>query len=127
MYKKANERLKKATVKTKALLGYCKRGWKTTNIVKSHVIGATMYGVRIVGIKPDQLAKVRALIRSTTTSSNSGGSTTAVLALQRCKNLDLAYRATTLPVMEWAERVNRAHYERDDTVKHRHRDAWEAQ
>ena len=72
-YRKAGERLKKAAMKTKALLGYCKRGWRTTNIVKTHVIGGTMYGVKVVGIKPSSLQSVRAMIRSTTTSSNSGG------------------------------------------------------
>ena len=151
-FAKANDRLKKATIKTKALLGYCKRGWRTTNIVKAHVVGATMYGVRVVGIKPQQLSKVRALIRSTTTSSNSGGSTTAILALQRCRDLDPAYKATTLPVLEWVERVNNAKYmadchtvearkTTDEHEKHkhtslaskyrqqldRHREAWEAQ
>ena len=99
-YTKATERLKRATVKTKSLLGYCKKGWRTTNIVKAHVMGATMYGARVVGVRPEQLAKIRSLIRSTTSSSNSGGSATAVLALQKCRALDPAYKATSLPVIE---------------------------
>ena len=81
-------------MKTKALLGYCKKGWRTTNIVKAHVMGATMYGARVTGVRPQELAKIRSLIRSTTSSSNSGGSATAVMALQRCKLLDPAYKAT---------------------------------
>ena len=98
-YTKAKERLKKASLRTTALLGYCKKGWKTTNIVKAHVMGGTMYGARILGVKPDHLAKIRTLIRSTTTSTIGGSSATTVLALQKCKLLDPAYKAVELPIL----------------------------
>ena len=126
-YKRADERLKKATIKTKALLGYCKKGWRTTNIVKAHVMGATMYGARIMGVKPQHLAKIRALIRSTTSSTIGGSSATAVMSLQKSRLLDPAYTAIGLPVLEWAMRVNKAHYEEDARAKQLHKNAWEAQ
>ena len=99
-YRKAEERLKKTTITTKAPLGYCKKGWKTIHIVTVHVMGATMYGARVVGARPQHRAKIRTLIRSTTSSSMGGSSATA-LALQKARLLDPAYKAVGLLVLEW--------------------------
>ena len=81
--------------------------------MKAHVIGATMYGARVIGVRPKDLQKIRTLIRSTTSSTMGGSSATAVLALQKSPYLDPAYTAIGRPVLEWAVRVNKAYYEND--------------
>ena len=125
-YTKANERLKKATAKRDAIMGYCKPGWKTFNVVRAHVVSAALYGATVHGVPPKQLTKIRTLMRSTTSSKAGGGSTTMVLALQKDKWADPAYRACFAPIREWAIRVNKAHYEGDATTKHNMMQAWEA-
>ena len=85
-----------------------------------------MYGARVNGVKPQHLAKIRALIRSTTSSTIGGSSSTAVMALQRSKLLDPAYKAVGIPILEWAMRVNRAYYENDEKTTCLHKTDWEA-
>ena len=126
MYTKAKERLKKAQSKRNAIMSYCKGGWRIFNVVRAHVVSAAMYGATVHGVPPQQLLKIRTIMRSTTSTKAVGGSTTIVLALQRDRYADPAFRATLAPIQEWAIRVNRASYENNVPVLKQMSQAWEA-
>ena len=89
-------------------------------------MGATMYGAKVIGVKPQHLATIRSLIRSTTSSTIGGSSATAVLALQKGPLVDPAFTAIGRPVLEWAVRVNKAHYEDNHSEINLLKDAWQA-
>ena len=117
-YCKANERIKKANDKKDAIMAFCKGGWRAFNVVRAQVVSATMYGAKVNGVLPAHLVKIRAMLRRAT-STRAGGSTTAALAL----HADPMYRACQAPIIEWASRVNLAHWHNDNGAKRKLIDA----
>ena len=66
------------------------------------------------------------MVRTATSTVAAGGSASVDLMLQKNKHVDPAHAAISLPLVEWAVRVNPAEYSGDRVTIDKHRKAWEA-
>ena len=68
-------------------------------------MGAARYGCTTMGLPPKLLGRVRATIRSATSTQAKGGSATIDMAVQKENNVDPAYMLTAAPIEKCACRA----------------------
>jgi len=123
-YGRANQRFREAMIKGNKITVIAKGGWRLLNVMKAHVVSTVTYSEKVNGLRDATLEATRTMVRSATSTRAGGGSATVDMMLQSDKYVDPAYVANTLPLIEWATRVNFAAHRGDDTVMKKHRNAW---
>ena len=93
-------------------------------MMRSHVISSAAFGVKVNGINNPLLDAVRTMVRMGTTTRAAGGSARVDLVLQHKKDIDPSFMGNTLPLMEWAKRINEASYLGKYDVIRKHSRAW---
>ena len=92
--------------------------------MRMHVQSAALYGARMNGVSDEALSKLRTMVRSATSTTAQGGSATVDLLLQKQTSIDPTLAGNTLPLLQWAIKVNVADRQRNGKVLDTHRKAW---
>ena len=123
-YCKNNERIEAAADKAARMSSMGKGGLMLLNIMRMHVQSFALYGIRVNGISDTALEKVRTMVRAATSTRASGGSATVVFLLQKHRDIDPAFAANALPLLQWATRINVALRQGNNKVILLHTKAW---
>ena len=125
-YAKNMERMASASDKARKILSLGKGGPFLLNVMRAHVQTAALYGARVNGINNGTLEKLRTIVRAASSTRAHGGSATMDLHLQKQKDIDPAYAGNTLPLLQWATRINVASWNNDQVTLVQHSKAWAA-
>ena len=119
-HKASRERVAKASAKVKRLLAIRKGGGRILAACRAVAVGAARYGAKVIGLPDHLLTRTRRAVRAGTTTKAGGSSLTLDLHLQRGKEVDPTYAATTEPIVKWGREV----YAADGEKKSRLAEAW---
>ena len=103
-----------------------KGGWRAINMMHSHVVSSVTYSARVNGVSEEVFEDLRTVVRTATSTQAAGGSKSVDFMLQKNKHADPAHAAVSLPMVEWATRINMAEHNGDKVTIDKHRTAWAA-
>ena len=95
-------------------------------MMHAHVVSSVTYSARVNGVNEETLEDLRTIVRTATSTQAAGGSKSVDLMLQKNRYADPAHAAITLPLIEWATRINEAERNGSKTTVDKHRKAWTA-
>ena len=123
-YSKNTERLVNASDKASKIVSLAKGGPFLFNVMRMHIQSVALYGARVNGISDKAFEKVRSSIRAAISTRAQGGSAAMDFLLQKQQDIDPAFAGNTLPLLQWATRVNVASWHNDKDTLRDHSKAW---